>query len=115
MNDDMIFEKAMELYKREKYFMLICCIDGFDVHIDVTTHTENARVYFDKIYQSGWFNNWRRYSLQWGENIRIEGDRIYAPITLDPRILLRFIHERIQKHIGADEYELELRIITMDN
>ena len=110
-----LFEKAMELYTRENYLMFICCIDGFEVDVDVTAHTESARIYFDKIYQSGWFNNWKRYSLQWGENIRIEGDRIYAPVTLDPRILLRFIHERIQKHIGADEYELELRISTMDN
>lgn len=113
MNDDMIFEKAMELYERENCFMFICCLDGFEVRVDVTAHTENAITYFDKIYQSGLFNNWKRYSLQWGENIRIEGDTIYAPVTLDS--LLRFIHERIQKHIGADEYELELSISTMDN
>lgn len=114
MNDDMIFEKAMELYERENCFMFICCFDGFEVCVDVTAHTDNAVSYFGRVYQSGWFN-WKRYSLQWGENIRIEGDTIYAPVTLDPRILLRFIHERIQKHIGADEYELELRISTMDN
>ena len=115
MNDDMIFEKTMKLYERENCFMFICCLDGFEVRVDVTAHTDNAVSYFDRVYQSGWFNNWKRYSLQWGENIRIEGDTIYAPVTLDPRILLRFIHERIQKYISADEYELELSISTMDN